>query len=95
MIKAPIFYYHSVGNQGPETLPSNIFREHLAVIKELDFTPVTFSELISLNPNTDCKPLVLSFDDGLLDNYENVVPILEDFNFKATFVVIPGLDYIT
>ncbi len=72
-----------------------VFKEHLGLIKGLGFTPITFSDCLNLSASPQEKHIVLSFDDGLLDNYENAVPILNDFGFKATFFVIPGFDNIT
>ena len=91
-LKVPIFYYHSIGNQGPETLPSREFRLHLELIRDRGFTPVTFSELLTLPLDAEGDYVVLSFDDGLLDNYENAAPMLDEFGYKATFFVIPGFD---
>ena len=95
MLKAPIFYYHSIGNIGPETLSVDTFKEHLTLIKEAGFTPLAVSELIALDVNNCGKYVALTFDDGLLDNYEFAIPILQEFGYKATFFVIPGFDKIT
>jgi len=95
MLKIPIFYYHSIGNTGPETLSVWKFKNHLSLIREMGFTPITFAQLIALNPATDKKYVVLTFDDGLLDNYEIATPILTDYGYNATFFVIPGFDKFT
>lgn len=95
MLKVPVFYYHSIGNIGPETLSIDYFREHLARIKEAGFTPLTVSEMIALNENDCGKYVALTFDDGLLDNYEVAAPILQEFGYTATFFVIPGFDKVT
>lgn len=92
MLKVPIFYYHSVGNQGPETLPARKFRIHLELIREQGFKAITFSELLSLRLDDTGRYVVLSFDDGLLDNFEHAAPILDEFGYKATFFIIPGFD---
>jgi len=45
------------------------------------------------------KPVVLTFDDGYQDFYENVYPVLKTYNFKATVFVITqlvgGADYLS
>ncbi len=94
IVKVPIFYYHSIGNHGPETLAVREFRRHLELIRAHYFKPITFSELLSLDPDDRGRYVVLSFDDGLLDNFENAAPILNDFGYRATFFVIPGFDHI-
>ncbi len=94
MLKVPIFYYHSIGNQGPETLPVREFRRHLEQIRDQGFKPITFSNLLSLSSHDRGRYIVLTFDDGLLDNFENAVPILYEFGYPATFFVIPGFDNV-
>ena len=34
------------------------------------------------------KPIVLTFDDGYIDNYEDVLPILESYDMQATIFMI-------
>ncbi|MGH8476098.1 MAG: polysaccharide deacetylase family protein [Methylococcales bacterium] len=94
MLKVPIFYYHSIGNQGPETLSIADFRAHLELIRDHGFKPITFSKLLGLDAHDPNRYAVLTFDDGLLDNFENAAPILSDFGYPATFFVIPGFDRV-
>ena len=94
MLKVPIFYYHSIGNEGPETLALRDFRDHLELIRQHGFKPITFTALLSLQPEETERFVVLSFDDGLLDNFENAMPVLDEFGYKATFFVIPGFDNV-
>jgi len=36
------------------------------------------------------KPVLITFDDGYLDNYTNAYPILKKYNLRATIFVIPS-----
>ena len=93
--KIPIFYYHSIGGPPPETLALEHFESHLKSLKLLSYNTITFADLLKGNYNPELNNAVLSFDDGLLDNYENALPLLLSYGFKATFFVIPGFDNIT
>ncbi|MCI0667348.1 MAG: polysaccharide deacetylase family protein [Methylococcaceae bacterium] len=94
MLKVPVFYYHSIGNRGPETLEISEFRKHLELIRQQGFKAITFSELLALEAHDSGRYVVLTFDDGLLDNFENAAPILSEYGYKATFFVIPGFDQV-
>jgi peptidoglycan/xylan/chitin deacetylase (PgdA/CDA1 family) len=37
------------------------------------------------------KSVVITFDDGYMDNYENALPILREYNFPATVFVVSSL----
>jgi peptidoglycan/xylan/chitin deacetylase (PgdA/CDA1 family) len=39
------------------------------------------------------KPIVLTFDDGYMDNYQNAFPVLKKYGFKGVFFVIT--DFVT
>ena len=76
-------------------MAANKFRSHLELLKKFEFTLITFSELVNGHYNTKHRNAVLTFDDGLIDNYDNAFPILKEFGFKATFFIIAGFDKIT
>lgn len=89
-MRVPIFYYHSVGGPPPQTLALATFRRHLELIRRHGFSTVTVAEYLRQPPRG--KSVALAFDDGLLDNYENVFPLLLEYGLKATFYVVPGYD---
>lgn len=63
----------------------------MAWLAENDYTPVTLKDLLyhlRLGWPLPEKPVVLTFDDGYVDAYENAFPILLKYGFVGTFFVI-------
>ena len=74
------------------SLAPDIFRAHLDFLQEQGYTTIHLSDLISYlqrgTPPLPEKPIILTFDDGYLDNIENAFPALQDHGMVATFFVI-------
>ena len=88
----PIFNYHGLAESVPEDIPlaarpfwlsPTKFRSHLAHIRDNGFQAILLSELQEQAPES-CK-IALTFDDGLLTDYEAAFPLLLEFGMKATF----------
>lgn len=45
------------------------------------------AEMFANGESTE-KTIVMTFDDGYLDNYTNVLPLLKKYNATATFFVV-------
>jgi peptidoglycan/xylan/chitin deacetylase (PgdA/CDA1 family) len=67
------------------------FAEHLEVLRRL-FAPMSLAELVEQQRerNLPRGGVVLTFDDGYLDNLECAKPLLERFECPATFFVTSG-----
>jgi peptidoglycan/xylan/chitin deacetylase (PgdA/CDA1 family) len=88
MRKEIILMYHSIGGGGNGEVGAGLYSvsiedfrrqmEYIAEINESQGHKVTRS------------PVVVTFDDGLLDNYTNAYPILKKFGLKAHFFVLAG-----
>jgi peptidoglycan/xylan/chitin deacetylase (PgdA/CDA1 family) len=89
----PVLMYHRVisnkkdaGNHGIFVYKEQ-FEEHLKTLKQKGFTTITFQDLnnIGLSKRFDKnkKYIILTFDDGYKDNFENVLPLLKKYNMKA------------
>ena len=89
----PILCYHRIGenNNNKMNIPINQFRSHLSLIKELGMTPITFDEweacVLHATNTLPQKPVMITFDDGWRSQYQNALPILNEFGYKATFYV--------
>jgi len=80
--KQKILMYHSIGGNGSgETgaglycVPVDKFREQMKLVKQIQSHPE--------------KIPVITFDDGLKDNFTNAYPILKELGLKAYFFVMP------
>ena len=87
--KPRIIYYHSVGEKNPRSMPLNLFRKHLETLKERGIKLTTASDLMFKNKNGTISDydVALSFDDGYLDNYAYIFPLLQELNIYATFFI--------
>jgi len=86
-IRVPILVYHGVSDEKSSYLyvsPQDM-QDQLTYLKEAGFEPIFFSDLTHLEDYQ--KPVILTFDDGYVDNYENLFPMLREFGFKATLCV--------
>ncbi|MHC6181359.1 polysaccharide deacetylase family protein [Clostridium sp. JNZ X4-2] len=89
----PILYYHSIDYEKGNELrvPKEKFREEMQYLKENGYTTLTMNEFYDFlvyNKPVPNKSVVITFDDGYKDNYENAFPILKEFGFKATIFII-------
>jgi len=94
--------YHYISQPPPDAdiyrvdlsvTPEN-FREQMTYLAENGYTPIDLYQLSAATTSQmdlPEKPVLLTFDDGYLDNYENAFPILQEFGFTGTFFIITEL----
>lgn len=92
-ITVPILLYHHVS----DTIDSQYnvrparFAEQMKWLYDRGYTTVTIADVasaISYGTELPARPVVLTFDDGYLDVYQNAYPILQQYGFVATFYII-------
>ena len=98
MSKVHIIMYHYVRDLGNSRYPNikgldyGLFKEQIAFLKE-HFTVVTMEDVIeACNSENDTLPenaVLLTFDDGYIDNFTAVFPVLKEHNVQGSFF-IPG-----
>lgn len=62
------------------------FEQQMSLINRLGFTTITFIDYqlyLQGNLSLPAKPILITFDDGYLDTYENAVPILQNLGMRA------------
>ena len=93
----PVLYYHSIGpvnkgwNRNFLTLELPFFEDQIRFIKK-HFQPVFLREYWNMRNNNQPlvkNPIVITFDDGFLDNWIWAFPLLKKFGLKATIFVCP------
>lgn len=92
----PIFYYHSVSDDSAHpwsylSLRTDVFEKQLCYLSKNGFKTFTITELYEANNKNGIpkKAVVLTFDDGYLDNWVYVYPLLKKYGMKATIFVNP------
>ncbi len=94
--KVPILMYHAVSDDIWSPYPDLFvspasMEEQLKYLQDNGYTTIFFSDLEYIDQIE--KPVLLTFDDGYLDNYAELFPLLKKYNAKATvFVVTKSLD---
>lgn len=94
-IFVPIIMYHSVNKD--DTLSNDYvitpvqLEKDFLYLSQNGYTPVFVQDLIDyvhINSPLPEKPVVITFDDGFSDNLQNVLPLLEKYDFKATISIV-------
>lgn len=91
----PVLMYHSViknpSKSGKYVITPQKFEEDLIYLKQKGYQTVSAKQLIQYvynNAPLPEKPVVLTFDDGMYNNYEYILPILEKYNSCAVFSIV-------
>lgn len=88
---APILLYHHIELKRPQNsyyVSPDIFDEQMKWLKDNDYTVISLDDFYTTINNEELlppKPVVITFDDGYRDQYENAFPILKKYDFTATF----------
>jgi len=91
---ATFLAYHSVAPRGPTylTVSADLFERQLAALGQRGLACGDLRTLEAIEAGRAVPPSVfLTFDDGFLDNYETVLPLLRERKMKAFVFVLPPL----
>jgi peptidoglycan/xylan/chitin deacetylase (PgdA/CDA1 family) len=98
-LKVPILMYHYISIPPEDadvyrvdlSVEPDTFLEQMTYLAENGYTTIDLYDLsraITNKQELPEKPVILTFDDGYLDNYHNAFPILQAFGFKGTFFIV-------
>jgi peptidoglycan/xylan/chitin deacetylase (PgdA/CDA1 family) len=98
-LRVPILMYHYVSALPPDaddiriglTVEPQLFREHMQYLQTAGYQTVSLYEThLALEFGTPLppKPVILTFDDGYIDHYSTVFPLLQEYGFTGTFFII-------
>ena len=87
----PVLLYHGVAlNERSDAMPQRALREQLQALKTAGYEPMTVSELDKVlrgDAPLPVKPILITFDDGRTDSFENADPVLRELGWRATMFV--------
>lgn len=92
-VPVPIIMYHQVKYSGPgkDSVTPEAFESDLQYLEKNGFQTITMEQLIDYvyyDVDLPANPIVLSFDDGYLSNYQYVLPLLKKYNQKIVLSII-------
>lgn len=89
----PVLNYHQINDwaENPLTVHTDQFEKQMKYLKDNGYHTITPGELFDAwekgTPLPD-KPIILTFDDGYVDNYQNAFPVLKKYGLKGTIFVV-------
>lgn len=98
---APILMYHYISTAPSAqdriryglSVPPEMFEAQLKLLHDNGFTTITLRDLyeyLAVGTPLPEKPIILTFDDGYVDNYTNAFRILQKYGMSGTFFVLTG-----
>lgn len=90
----PVLMYHHVSpHPGLVTVSPETFRSQMTALSATGYTTPTTDEFLDFllgRRNLPAKSVLITFDDGYLDNYVHAYPVLRELNLKATIFTVTG-----
>ena len=96
IVHCTILLYHHVAISPIESqyyVHPDKFAEQMQALDDWGFTPIPLSLLVKAiteGAELPLKPVVISFDDGRLNIYENAFPIMQQHGFSGIFYILSG-----
>lgn len=93
----PILMYHKIGDSPPGSklkklwVSTDRFRRQMDYLRRNGYKPLRFLDAAAILDRGEKIPpesVIITFDDGYKNNYENAFPVLREFDFKAVIYVV-------
>jgi peptidoglycan/xylan/chitin deacetylase (PgdA/CDA1 family) len=86
-------YHHVSPNPGLVTVSPETFRSQMETIAHAGYTTVSADDFLGFllgQCSLPEKSVLVTFDDGYLDNYVHAYPVLRELGLKATIFAVTG-----
>ena len=92
-VRVPILYYHRVEDHLPPAkgVSPQTFAAQMEYLRKKNYRSVSFEQLADYfikGLTLPSRPVIISFDDGYLDNFTQAYPILKQNGFRATIFLV-------
>jgi len=93
-VLVPIILYHRIDTSPINSqyyVPPEKFDEEMKLLHDWGYTTITTEMLIkAINEGADLppRPILITFDDGHLDNYTSAFPIMKKYGFTGVLYII-------
>lgn len=91
----PILAYHMINDEDPDiyAVSKADFEKQMRFLAEHGYQAISLAQMMDgLNGKIQlpAKPIVITFDDGYIDNYTDALPVMERYGMKGTVFMIAG-----
>lgn len=94
LVNIPILLYHHVQNTDYPSryrVPPEKFEQQMKLLHDWEYTTITTDmlvEAITKGAALPPRPVLITFDDGDMDVYENAFPIMQKYGFTGVFYLV-------
>jgi len=93
-VNAPVLLYHHISDDNPGNryyVTVKDFRRQMKYLHGHGYTTIPISQLVEVlihGGELPSRPIVITFDDGDLDVYQNAYPIMQEFGMVGVLYIV-------